>query len=265
MLRLNINGQNPIHMLLQAEQKKKCELIVANVPAGAFRCHESIPVGGLMQIVGIFWQNPLICGDFDFMMSIMSVLDQQGLIMLIPHLEEWVMQHATARTDDIGSYVNRAVQVYEERNWLMDVYTAVFQVGSLIFPGRTQSPILSVPIISVKSPMISVKSLCYGSNPADSHADGFLSLTEGEHASALAKKRNRELLKDIPALKEFEHSNGVEWWLWSFKVGELVLVDYRGKRIWGNLCDVTKMVFWDDIWEVKTWRLRKNGRLNGLS
>jgi hypothetical protein len=117
--------------------------------------------------------------------------------------------------------------------------------------------------------MISVKSLCYGSKyeteETNTRADGFLSLTEGEHASALAKKRNRELLKDIPALKEFEHSNGVEWWLWSFKVGELVLVDYLGKRIWGNFCDVTKMVFWDDVWEVKTWRLGKNGRLNGLS
>jgi hypothetical protein len=200
MLRLNINGENPIHILLQAEQKKKYELIVANVPAGVSRCH-FIPVGGFMQIAGIFWKNPLICVDFDFMTSIMSVLGHEDLVMLIPHLEEWVMQHATARTDDIGSYINRAVLVYEERKWLVDVYTGVFQVGSLIVPGGTHSPIISVPIISVKSPMISVKSLCYGSNRANMHSDGFLSLTEGEHALALEKKRNRDLLKDIPALK----------------------------------------------------------------
>src|SRR5271155_2074567 len=133
MLRLNINGENPIHILLQAEQKNKCLSVLAQVqdlrgklPPG----HYSINIGGFMQLVGIFWKNPLICGDFEFMMSIMSVLSYKDLIMLIPHLEEWVLQHAIAKTDDIPSYVDKDV-------WLMGfrVHTALFQVGPLIAPG----------------------------------------------------------------------------------------------------------------------------------
>jgi hypothetical protein len=51
-----------------------------------------------------------------------------------------------------------------------------------------------------------------------------------------------------------------DWWLFTFNHGRrqsLVIVDYRGKRMWGTMCE-DKMCHWDDVWELKTWRLGEN-------
>src|SRR5277367_3006040 len=151
------------------------------------------------------------------MMSILSVLSHKDLTMLIPHLEEWVLQHAIAKTDDIPSYVDKYI-------WLMDyrVHTALFQVGSSISPGGYWSHIISVKSL-YQGPEYEIEE----TNRANLRATGFNERTVKTEASA-QERENRELLKSYPALKELENSNG-EWWLWSFRTGGLswVLVDYR--------------------------------------
>jgi hypothetical protein len=37
-----------------------------------------------------------------------------------------------------------------------------------------------------------------------------------------------------------------------------VLVDYRGKRMWGSGCSEQKMCFWEDVWDPRSWRIGKD-------
>jgi hypothetical protein len=85
-----------------------------------------------------------------------------------------------------------------------------------------------------------------------------------EDYALLRAKKNEELIERWPVLNGFRKGAG-EWWLFVLpKVSFMdekekfwVMVDYRGKRMWGNMCE-QKMCFWNDPWNLKTWRLGEN-------
>jgi len=74
-------------------------------------------------------------------------------------------------------------------------------------------------------------------------------------------EENEELIQRFPVLDGFRKGAG-EWWLFILPKASLdseteifwVMVDYRGKRMWGNMCE-KKMCFWKDPWNLKTWKL----------
>ena len=75
---------------------------------------------------------------------------------------------------------------------------------------------------------------------------------------------NERLVQMYPVFEELGKGSG-EWWLFSMDKpdsGDLddrwwIMVDYRGKRMWGDMSCKQKLCFWDDVWEVKTWTVRQ--------
>ena len=67
---------------------------------------------------------------------------------------------------------------------------------------------------------------------------------------------HREAFRVCPVLKELERSSD-EWWFFGF-LDEAprwwIVVDYRGRRIWGNFCE-PQMCVWGDVWNLKSWKI----------
>jgi len=53
-----------------------------------------LDLGVLMKWAGVFWRNPLVRDDRDLMSVILCALRPAGSILLIPHLEEWILAHS---------------------------------------------------------------------------------------------------------------------------------------------------------------------------
>src|SRR5271154_4476645 len=140
--RLKLNGHPPITRL-QSVQSRKCVLIAKHVVTNTQWHVGHVDIGVFMRLAGVFWKNPLVCKDFKIIIKVMEALEEEGLLMLIPHLEEWVTQHANPipaqltfvarRLDDVG---------------LMERYSArsvpVFQAGSRIGPEGVGGHLLSI-------------------------------------------------------------------------------------------------------------------------
>jgi hypothetical protein len=74
------------------------------------------------------------------------------------------------------------------------------------------------------------------------------------------KKDNEQLISQYSSVWGELVKKEADWWLFTLNHARsvsLVMVDYRGKRMWGTGCD-DKMCYWDDVWELKTWRLGEN-------
>jgi hypothetical protein len=68
--------------------------------------------------------------------------------------------------------------------------------------------------------------------------------------------------------EEFGKGSG-EWWIFTLDGSHAewdyrwIIVDYGGKRMWGDMCRQT-LCFWDDIWEPRTWKIGKKDLFKGL-
>jgi hypothetical protein len=202
-----------------------------------------------MEIAGIFWKNPMLLRmKSNPILEIMRALNDESLIMFVPHLEQWVLEHVL-RSKELGDADPFVVCSFDANLGLpmCDPSLAVFETGSSVLGNK----------LTVRS----IKCLYEGSGfeaPSGMHRDPERESTYAE----LQMKNNLELIKWCPIFEWLVNGSG-EWWL--FKVENSVLyqpnywwiiVDYQGKRLWGNMCE-QKMCFWDDIWEVKTWMLQE--------
>ena len=66
-----------------------------------------------------------------------------------------------------------------------------------------------------------------------------------------------------PVLSELTRGSG-EWWLFTPDGDSRYwfMVDYLGKRMWGNMCNRIQMCFWSDPWELGSWRLGEKATYN---
>src|SRR5271170_3343536 len=126
---LKINGESVIEKL-QSLQKSKCEQML-RIFNHRYRTHASdATVGVFIKMAGWFWKNPQICADFELVFRILRTLERKSLIVLIPHLEEWVMKHAS-QMPLAYKYIKYDLDVNgENRDRLFR--PVVFQAGSLM-------------------------------------------------------------------------------------------------------------------------------------
>ena len=196
-------------------------------------------VGEFMKVAGVFWKNPLIHEESDYIRKILGALNNRSVIMLLPHLEPWVLEHARP-TPTTGPYelcvdAERSMHWHDPEN-----FYATFETGSFVGPQMSCG-------WGSRDLLLSIKGLYEGSEGAEAWRD--------------TAKMNEELIERCPVLNGFRKGAG-EWWLFvlpkvSFfddKTIFWVMVDYRGKRMWGNMCE-QKMCFWNDPWNLKSWRL----------
>src|SRR5271170_4623624 len=228
---LKINGESVIEKL-QSLQKSKCEQML-RIFNHRYRTHASdATVGVFIKMAGWFWKNPQICADFELVFRILRTLERKSLIVLIPHLEEWVMKHASQMPLAYKyKYINHDLSVNgENRGRLSPV---VFQPGSLQAPTNGGGWVFSI------------KGLYKGSEFQELNDPS--RRTEKAEAESRQRKENQEIMSLCPVFAELDKSPHEWWFFYVCQDNSLVLVDYSDKRIWGNMSK-QKLCLWDDLW-----------------
>jgi hypothetical protein len=127
LLHFKVGGERVVK-ILQSAQRERCATILEQLePEPSYSRRGFINVRVFMLLGGVFWKNPLVRGDVDFMWSVLSTLSMESLFMLLPHLEEWVLQHAVhVKKDRACSYISREYEyfcnehrkvVFQSRYW----------------------------------------------------------------------------------------------------------------------------------------------------
>jgi len=254
LLRLKINGTCP-SATLQSLQKERCDTILDGAADNAHivRMGEYIDIGVMIRHAGIFWKNPLVREAPATLLDILRTLKKEGLIMLIPHLEDWVLQHATPRTQAVANDLDPTLTrvVYPNPvQYPFKYHMAIFRAGSGGSFGGHINSVSSVNGIS-EEPEYIAWTMNWGRSLSERSP---LSDRKKMEYKGLQKQRNAELIKDCPVFEELGSSIG-EWWLYVTNYHRLwVLVDYQGKRMWANRCQ-QKICYWIDIWDLGTWKV----------
>jgi hypothetical protein len=186
---------------------------------------------------GVFWKNSLVREQSDHLKTLLNVLDNESSVLLIPHLEQWVLEHAVP-IDGLSSY---DVDCYFPK----DYESPVFQIGSRFGAGSLSGVLTSIEGLYERSGFMK---------------DLYELKNQNESALLLQADSNQELIQTRTVFEEL--SKG-EWWVFTLDGNSpnsawlewWIMVDYRGKRMWGNMCDDAEMCFWNDPWEFESWRL----------
>jgi hypothetical protein len=234
---LKINGESVIEKL-QSLQKSKCEQML-QVFNDRYRTSISdATVGVFIKMAGWFWKNPKICEDFELVFGILRTLEKENLIVLIPHLEEWMMKHAVETPLAYKyKYIKHDLHVHGGNREILS--PVVFQPGSLMGPTNGGG-----------GWAFSIKGLYKGSEFQERNDP----LRPKAEAESRQRKENEEIMSVCPVLAELDKSFHEWWFIYVSQSHSLVLVDYSDKRIWGNMSK-QKLCLWDDVWNLRSWKV----------
>ena len=192
----------------------------------------------VVSVGGLFWKNPLVMRDTEFMWKVLSALKQRSLFILIPHLEDWILQNASPVPDEEScSYVSRKFSyypaespasyiVFESRYWNGPSGSAQAGTGDVVaIKGFYEGGLC----------LEEDDRWCYQEDIPSRHSKRNLTRTE----YALCQKQdNEERILECSVLEQLEKTNA-DWWLFTLNDGDhqkWVIVDYQGKRMWGTMC-----------------------------
>jgi hypothetical protein len=227
-----VNGESPAK-LLQKAQKAKCAEIV--------NLRRKTTVEVFMRHAGVFWKNPEVCEDPYAIRHIIRVLREENLMMLLPHLEEWVLQHddpeGAKPSFELRRYGTLRREGKYHRSWVVFRRVGFCNtMDAISVRGLYEEPDAERLLEYMRFPNKGLPTL------------GSLELKQR------SQERNRALVQQCPILGELGDD---EWRLFMLKRDSWVLVDYRGKRMWGTGCE-QKMCFWEDVWDSSSWRIGKD-------
>jgi hypothetical protein len=244
--RIIIDGESPIARL-QSIQDDKC-VVIHQILTGEGLTHTSPPavmkIYTITTLVGFFWKNPLVLKKPDTIMKVLDLLDEESLIMFIPHLEEWVLQHvAPMQKDQEFRVLQRKPSRFNEMFGLGGV--VVLQVGSWVGP------------ICDSGSVMSIRGLYEGSEFVRQEVSVLSPATASVNA-IIQQEINHYTVKNCPVFRHLDRRSQVEWSLFKLLHSRLepwwIVVDYSGRRIWGNFCAPTEMCVWEDIWDPESWK-----------
>lgn len=245
LLDIKINGETSINTL-QSLQKEWCVII------GESDTNIAFDVRAWMFGAGLFWKNPLVTADPELMWNIVSkLIDEDYQLMLVPHLEDWVLSHPFSEPNDEG--VDSYYICQQREDGSTDQVPVVFQ--SRYSKGSS----------GLGGSLVAITGLYEGWRYAVETDDR--SQQEQQNTTVIQeyiqrqRRMNEKLLLQCPVLRDLEE--GGEWWLFNLTDigGEKkgwIIVDYRGRRMWGSKCKY-KMCYWEDVWDIKTWRVGESG------
>jgi hypothetical protein len=240
---INVEGV-PAVQTLQDFQRLKILLLISR---GGDR---PWPIQFFTAWAGVFWKNPAICNDLEFMVKVMSSLAYESLALLLPHLEEWVNAFQSRISEGERGMLNCAL-IFEGDSSL-DAHQAVFRAGSYDFQLH-QGLFDHYAIRSVSG----LYEGCEFKKDREMQLrfpnSGRYSTTDRGFAS-LQAKMNKNLIDRFPIFRDIHNSEPDTWWLFVMQVDRWYLVDYKGKRMWGSKCEPIPC-YWDDMWDSKSWKL----------
>lgn len=203
---------------------------------------------------GVFWKNPAICNDVEFMVKVMLLLAYESLAMLLPHLEEWVKTFASRIPE--GERGTQNCALIFEGNSRVGRHEAVFRAGS--YDVQFHDALLE------RNAIRSVSGLYEGSEFKKDRERQLRFSDSGRYSTTdrgfalLQAKMNKDLIDRFPIFRDIHNSEPDTWWLFVMGVDRWYLVDYEGKRMWGSKCEPI-LCYWDDMWDSKSWKLGLEG------
>jgi hypothetical protein len=247
ILRVKTDGQNPIKTLQRA-QKSRCKSVLRNadkLEPDDWSSRRGFVNGAIfMKFAGLFWKNPVIKKDTELMWRILSVLRMRDLMMLIPHLERWVLKYSSRVPEkERCDYVVRSHFLEEDRD-------IVFESDYWKGPSGSAGDV------------VGITGLYHGWKYQAGKEKRELSEKVYTHRQNEANAQLFEVCGDV--LKYLEEK-GRNWWLFTLRYGQStswVIVDYELKSIWGTMCEVEVMCEWGDVWDWATWKFG-GGDLHG--
>lgn len=94
---IKTNGISPMEQLQLLQCNRVRAIASYSLPPrgreGA-RNHRQVHVGLFMTLAGVFWKNEKVLEHPATMYPVLQVLQKFSLMMLLPHLKEWVHRHA---------------------------------------------------------------------------------------------------------------------------------------------------------------------------
>jgi len=245
---IKIDDETPIQVL-QEMQRNIVEAIVLCDTGHAW------PIGVCASMAGFFWRNPEIHMDVGLMIRVLSMLAYENLAILLPHLEEWVAEHATPALKDLD------IELCElspgGRGDVPD-YSVVVQPGSYeIKLSGNRSKYQAIRSINGLYEGGLFMKLVETDIGAPLPGRNFTTTERGY--TMLQKKFNNTVLAKVPLLREVHKAEPDTWWLFRISDDIWFLVDYGGKRFWGNFCKLD-FCYWDDIWDPTSWKVGSRGR-----
>jgi hypothetical protein len=222
---IKLNGQST-GVLLQREQRQVIRDILtrqSDDPASGL-----VEVGFLYTLAGCFWKNPIVFEDHHELEAVLAWITPKSRMMLIPHLETWLLYQARPNlalsTDQTNAIITVGVGGdVEDCLWMR------LREGSSKLPGS----ILSIVTIAGVA--------------ADDEVDN----DENEYPPCDP---------NIFVRRDINNSNPNTWWFFppeDFGIAvdemEWTLVNYGLQKIycgpegsWGR--------YWEDVWDVPNWR-----------
>lgn len=174
-------------------------------------------------VAGCFWRNPQVFGEIDLIMKVLCWTSQSSRLMLIPHLESWLLRHASLATS--------------EDDWVEVLPIDDGDDGFIFAHLKTSS--LNIKWCDM------VVSKVSGIAEIESHE---------------SKENLPPCNPDLPLLCNIRESSPDSWWLFpSYNFGsnddddEWTLVDYMQQKIYSGADGTSSYCWKENIWDVG-WR-----------
>jgi hypothetical protein len=223
---IKLNGEST-DVLLQRQQHQ----VIRDILNRQYDDPASIllEVGFLYTLAGCFWKNPIVFEDRSVLDAVLAWLEPSSRMMLIPHLETWLLYHARPNVASASDGPVNAIITVGVGGDVEDCLWMRLKEGSLKLSGS----ILSIATIA--------------GVVADEEVDN-------------DKNESPPCDPNIFVLRDIKNSDPNTWWFFppeDFGIAvdemEWTLVNYRLQKIycgpegsWGR--------YWEDVWDVPNWR-----------
>jgi hypothetical protein len=244
-------------------QKLQLSKVRAIVDYFALQSTDRIPyrqlvhVGVFVQLAGIFWKNSLILEYHADISTVLHVLHKSSLMMLLPHLKEWVDRHAIVEEEDYGMWYASYEMSERGSRDVVEVTFGNWAKGSrYLDDGRYKLEMFTIAGLyrGIEKQMLDMLTRL----PLDAaHSD---QESSDEELLELQTLSNHECRRAYPILQLVDEAKPDTWWVgeWNHAgTWEWLLINFEKRTVWnrhmGNVVCV-----WnggDGMWEPKEWAL----------
>ena len=204
-----------------------------------------------MTLAGVFWKNEKVLENPATMYPVLQVLQKFSLMMLLPHLKEWVHRHAFRGLD---GYTRLVLEDWEKDRVTMGLGGE----GSLTLEDD------GVDDVSIQT----TDGLYRGfDQERDNNWEGG-PIGPDVYYEVLQEIKNRLHRAEYPIIQAIEASKPHTWWLFTLYHGlrsEVFLVNFEERAFWNNILEAVFYLRYhkEDLRNPKMWEVVRAGADKG--
>jgi len=211
--------------------------------------HRQVHVGLFMTLAGIFWKNEKVLEDPATIYPVLRVLQKFSLMMLLPHLKEWVHRHASDGYDgysclDLGGGHECVMRIGGE--------------GSLALEGDATGDVFMDTTDGLYQGFEQEKENDWEGGP----------IGPDEYYRERQEIANRSHRAKYRIIQAIEASKPHTWWLFHLyhgSVSEYFLVNFEERAFWHNILGTGLYLRYheEDVRNPKMWEVVRAGADKG--